>query len=143
MATLAPLKGSCLCGACTFTATPVGDGANVCDCEMCRKWSAGMFMAVDCGDSVVFDDTNHVGVYRGSEWGERVFCTSCGSSLVWRMQDGGSSGVSMQAFDDPSQFVLKMQWFIDKKPDNYALVNKTETKTQAECFAMFAPEGQG
>ena len=100
-------------------------------------------MSLDCGDSIVFDDMTHVGIYRGSEWGERVFCKSCGSSLVWRMQDGSGSGVSMQAFDDPSQFVLKMQWFIDKKPDSYALVNDTDTKTEAECFAMFAPEGQG
>jgi len=143
MADAAPLKGSCLCGACTFTATPAGNGANVCHCEMCRKWSAGMYMSVDCGDTVIFEDTTHLGIYRGSAWGERVFCKSCGASLVWRMQDGTGSGVSMQAFDDPSQFVLKMQWFIDKKPDNYALVNETETKTQAECFAMFAPEGQG
>jgi hypothetical protein len=110
---------------------------------MCRKWTAGMYMAVDCGTSVNFDDTTHLGIYRGSEWGERVFCKSCGASLVWRMQDGSGSGVSMQAFDDPSQFVLRMQWFIDKKPDNYALVNETETKTEAECFAMFAPVGLG
>ena len=143
MAAPAPLKGSCLCGACTFTATPVGNGANVCHCTMCRKWTAGMYMAVDCGTSVNFHDTTHLGIYRGSEWGERVFCKSCGTSLVWRMQDGSGSGVSMQAFDDPSQFVLQMQWFIDKKPDNYALVNETDTKTEAECFAMFAPVGLG
>lgn len=139
----APLKGSCLCGACTFTATPEGDGAYVCHCEMCRKWTAGMFMSVGCADELVFDDESHLGIYRASEWGERLFCKSCGSSLAWRMQDHTGTGVSMQAFDDPSQFVLRMQWFIDRKPDNYALVNETETKTQAETFAIFAPEGQG
>ena len=143
MADTAPLRGSCLCGACTFMATPLGEAANVCHCAMCRKWSAGMFMSVGCEDDIVFDDMAHVGTYRGSAWGERVFCKSCGSSLIWRMQDGTGAGVSMQAFEDPSQFALRMQWFIDKKPDNYALVNETETKTQAECFAMFAPEGEG
>ncbi len=100
-----------------------------------------MYMAVDCGNSVVFNDPSQVGSYKSSEWAERLFCKTCGSSLVYQMLDGSGQGVSMQAFDDPSQFVLKMQWFIDKKPDNYALANKTETKTQAECFAMFAPEG--
>lgn len=138
-----PLRGACLCGACSFTATPTGDGANACHCGMCRKWSAGMYMAVDCGDSIVFDDTTQLGIYRGSEWGERVFCKACGSSLVWRMQDGTGAGVSMQAFDDPSQFILKNQWFIDKKPSNYALVNDTVKLTEAECIAAFAPEGEG
>ena len=136
-----PLKGSCLCGACTFTATPVGDRANVCHCAMCRQWTGGMFMAVDCGNSVVFDNTSHLGSYRASEWGERLFCKSCGASLVWQMQDGTGQGVSMHAFEDPAQFELNMQWFIDKKPGNYALANDTKVMTEAECIAMFAPEG--
>jgi len=137
----APLKGSCLCGACRFTATPVSDAAYVCHCEMCRKWTGSMYMSVGCGDSIVFEDTDQLGIYRASEWGERLFCKACGASLVWRMQDGSGSGVSLQAFDDPAQFTLKMQWFIDKKPANYALVNDTDTKTEAECIAMFAPDG--
>ncbi|MFG5380406.1 GFA family protein [Yoonia sp. R2-816] len=135
-----PLSGSCLCGACRFTATPVGPFANVCHCAMCRRWTGGMYMAVDCGSSVRFADTDALGSYKGSEWGERLFCTVCGSSLVWQMQDGTGQGVSMHAFDDPAQFALKNQWFIDKKPDNYALVNDTRCLTEAECIAMFAPD---
>ncbi len=142
MADAAPLQGSCLCGACTFTAVPAGTAANVCHCGMCRKWSAGMYMAVECGDSVSFDDDTHVGIYRGSEWGERVFCKMCGSSLIWRMQDRSSSGVAIQAFDDPSQFELTNQWFIDKKPDNYALTNDTQDFTEAQTLALFAPDGE-
>jgi hypothetical protein len=49
----------------------------------------------------------------------------------------------MQAFDDPSQFELTHQWFIDKKPCNYALTNKTRNLTGAETIALFAPEAQG
>jgi len=142
MAGAAPLKGSCMCGACTFTAVPAaGGGANVCHCKMCQKWAAGMYMAVDCGNSVVFDDLAHVGSYKGSAWGERLFCKTCGSSLVWQMQGGAGQGVAMHAFDDPAQFVLKNQWFIDKKPDNYALTNQTRNLTEAETIAAFAPGG--
>ncbi len=97
-----------------------------------------MYMAVDCGSSVAFDDLSQVGTYQGSDWGERLFCKTCGSSLVWQTQDGKWQGVSMHLFENPEQFTLKMQWFIDKKPANYALTNGTEVKTQAECFAMFA-----
>ena len=143
MAGGAPQRGSCMCGACKFTATPAGEGANVCHCGMCRKWTAGMFIAVECGDSLKFDDTTHVGIYRASEWGERVFCKLCGSSLVWRMQDRSSSGVSINAFDDPGQFTLTNQWFIDNKPDNYALANKTKSFSEAETIALFTQEGAG
>ena len=139
----APLQGSCLCGACTFTATPVDARANVCHCGMCRKWTGGMYMAVDCGNSVVFAPSDSLGTYRGSDWGERVFCKACGASLVWQTQDRTSQGVSMQAFDDPSQFELTNQWFIDKKPGNYALTNQTRNFTEAETIALFAPEAEG
>ena len=143
MADAAPLQGSCLCGACTFTATPVSAHANVCHCGMCRKWTGGMYMAVDCGDSVQFNESDSLGSYKGSEWGERLFCKECGASLVWRTQDKQSHGVSIQAFDDPSQFELTNQWFSDKKPDNYALTNKTRDLTEAETIALFTSEGEG
>jgi hypothetical protein len=110
---------------------------------MCRKWTGGMYMAVDCGDSIQFTKSDSLGSYKGSAWGERLFCKDCGASLVWRMQDGSGSGVSMQSFDDPSQFELTNQWFIDKKPDNYALVNETRSLTEAETLALFAPDGDG
>lgn len=142
MAQAASLQGSCLCEAVTFTATPTGDRANVCHCAQCRKWTGGMYMAVDCGNSIAFDDRTHLGSHKASEWGERLFCKLCGSSLVWQMQDGSGQGVSMHSFDDPGQFTLKNQWFIDKKPDNYALTNDTEKFTEAQCIAMFATDGE-
>ncbi len=137
---VAPLKGSCLCGACTFTATPSADGAGVCHCGQCRKWSGGMFLNVYCGDSIVFDDGAPLGSYKGSEWGERIFCRICGSSLVWQTQDGSHQSASIQAFDDPSQFTLTTQIFTDQKPNCYTLANETENMTEAEVFAKYAPD---
>ena len=136
------LKGACVCGACSFTATPVSTSVAACHCGMCRKWSGGMYFAVDCGTSVAFADGAPLGSYKGSEWGDRVFCKGCGSSLMWQMQDGTFQHVSMQAFDDPSQFVLDHEIFIDRKPDNYALANETKKTTEAEVFAMFADAGE-
>ncbi|WP_037294234.1 GFA family protein [Roseobacter sp. CCS2] len=137
------LPGKCMCGACVFTATPTpgGLGAGACHCGMCRKWSGGMYISVDCGSSVVFADGAPVGSYKGSEWGERLFCKDCGSSLLWQTQDGQNQHVSIQTFEDPSQFEIGMQVFIDKKPDNYALAAKTKTMTEAEVFAHYMPDG--
>lgn len=102
-----------------------------------------MFMAVDCANTVQFTKNDSLGSYKGSEWGERLFCKDCGASLVWQTQDAQSQGVSIHAFDDPSQFAFKNQWFIDEKPENYALTNETHVFTGAEVFAMFAPDGEG
>ncbi len=133
------LSGSCLCGKCNFEAEADTATGGACHCGMCRKWSGGILTTVECGSSVKFADGAPTGTYRASEWGERIFCRGCGSSLVWQTQDGNYQHVSMQAFDDPEQFDLTMQVFIDQKPGNYALANETKTMTEAEVFAMFAP----
>ena len=132
-------KASCLCGAVKFQATPEKLEMGVCHCSMCRKWSGGTFMAVSCKD-VSFEDAGNLKVYQSSQWGERVFCEKCGSTLMWRMQDKSHSVVSAQAFDDPSVFEFTGQIFVDEKPDNYEFSNKTNNMTAAEVMAMFAPK---
>lgn len=132
----AALPGQCMCGASRFTARPTGE-AGACHCGMCRKWSGGIVLTASCED-VVFAECAPLGMYRGSEWGERVFCKECGSSILWRTQDGSHNHVSIQMFEDPSQFDLDIQLFIDKKPSNYALANETKTMTEADVFAFYA-----
>ena len=134
------LLGKCMCGAVTFTAKVMG-GAGVCHCGMCRKWSGGMYLSVDTGDTLRFAQGAPIKAYRGTEWGERVFCSKCGSSLVWRTQDGANQHVSIQCFEDPSQFEIGVEVFHDRKPGNYALTGERKTLTEAEIFAMYAPEG--
>ena len=141
MVDAAPLQGKCLCGACSFTATPTTVDASVCHCGQCNTWSGGMFVNVYCGNSVVFADASPLGSYKGSTWGERLFCTKCGSSLVWQTQDGAHQNVSVHAFDEPSQFAVTTQIFIDRKPGCYALAGHTENMTEAEVFAKYAPGG--
>ena len=132
------LSGACLCGKCTFTAQRGPQGSGVCHCDMCKKWSGGMYISTDCGSSVAFAEGSPIGSYKGSEWGERIFCKECGSSILWQTQDGENQHVSIQMFDDPSQFEIDIQLFIDAKPKNYALANETNVMTRAEVFAMFA-----
>jgi len=103
---------------------------------MCRKWSGGTFLAVSV-DGLEFDDQTHVKVFKSSDWGERVFCGQCGSTLAWRLQKGGHAAVSVQAFDNPEEFEFAEQIFIDKKPANYGFANKTHDMTEAEVIAAF------
>ncbi len=133
------VSGDCNCGASAFTAVP-GKHAHVCHCGMCRKFSGGIFMVVDCGDTVEFADPQAVGVYDSSDWGQRLFCKSCGSSLGWRARGGNMTMISMQAFEDPDQFEIESQIFVDFKPHNYALANQTAMMTGDEFVAQFASD---
>ena len=136
-------SGHCLCGAVRFTATPKMEEMGVCHCAMCRRWTGGTFMAVECRDVVVEDDSQ-LGVYTSSDWGERVFCTSCGSTLFWRMRNGSHTSVSAQAFDDPGAFRFTTEIFVDEQSPNYAFANETKRLTGPELIALVTgkPESQ-
>jgi len=135
-------SGRCLCGATTFTAVP-GNDAAVCHCSMCRRFSGGMFIVTDCNGTLEFAKDAPISVFQSSEWGERVFCSKCGSSLAWRSRDGKVQVASVQAFEKPDSFPVASEIFIDCKPGTYDLANATTRLTEAEFFAQFAAQSEG
>ncbi len=135
------LDGRSLCGAVRFTARPRAVEMDVCHCGMCRRWTGGVFMGVECGTSVEVEDPQTLGVYVSSEHAERVFCRTCGSSLFWRMRDGSVTAVSAQAFDDPATFPFEKEIFVEEQPDNYRFAGERVRMTGVEAIAAFAGEG--
>jgi hypothetical protein len=133
-----PMQGGCLCGAVRFTAAPKDREVGACHCSMCRKWTGGPFMVIDCGDSIKVENESNLGVYRSSEWAERCFCKKCGSALFYRLVQNGNCYASAEAFDDRSGYALTSQVFIDEKPAYYEFANKTKNMTGPEVFAAFA-----
>jgi hypothetical protein len=121
-----------------FEVAPTSAEMDACHCGMCRRWSGGVFMAVDCGNSLQIMEGADLAVYRSSAWGERGFCRQCGSSLFWRGVDDSHVAVSIQAFEDPGRFEFVEEIFIDEKPVSYAFVNNTRKRMGAEVFAAFA-----
>jgi hypothetical protein len=138
-----PKQGGCLCGAVRFTATPKDSDVGACHCSMCRRWTAGPFMVLDCADTMKVEDASNLGVYRSSEWAERCFCKQCGSVLFYRLIGKEFSAVSAEAFDDRSGLTFTSQIFIDNKPPYYEFANKTHNMTSAEVFAAFGPPDSG
>jgi len=138
------LSGGCLCGAVRFAATPDDGEMGVCHCRMCRRWTGGTYMAVACGPmaGVEVEGAYALGVYKSSDHGERVFCSKCGSTLMWRLADGSHVSMSAQAFDDPSQFKFTTEIFVDEQPANYAFANDTRKMTGPEVFAYFTQQMQ-
>lgn len=133
-------KGSCLCGAVSVSAASLNNSVGACHCGMCRKWTGGPFLAVDCGTEVQFDGEENIQVYNSSDWAERGFCKKCGSHLFYRLKQNQQHIVSAGLFEDNSQFVLDHQVFIDRKPHFYHFGNNTKDMTEAEVFAMYAPK---
>jgi len=131
------LSGRCLCGAVTFTAIPK-HSMHACHCESCRRWTGGVYLGVECGDSVEVANPEAVAVYDSSDWATRSFCRTCGSTLFWSLKAGGLTAVSVQAFDDPSAFPFDSEIFIDSKPGNYDFAGDRVRMTGDEVMAQFA-----
>jgi hypothetical protein len=128
-------KGACLCGAVKFRAKMMNNKVGACHCGMCRKWTGGPFLAVDCGTEVIFSNNDAISRYASSEWAERGFCTQCGSHLFYFLKEKKQFIISAGLFNEPIDLILDHQIFIDKKPNFYSFSNPTHNMTEAEVFA--------
>jgi len=136
------LNGQCLCGAVTVTAKPGDDGLHACHCAMCRRWTGSAFvgMAIAPGDLTA---NGPIKTYVSSEWAERSFCDTCGSTLWYRVTLPGHefNHVAAGLFDDAGGQALTKEVFIDNKPDGYAFAGDHTLVTKDEMLAIFAKIG--
>ena len=137
--------GQCLCGAVAFRISVPEPVYSICHCGNCRRWSGGPLMSVHCPGDVEFDEPGAVAWYRSSEWAERGFCRTCGSSLFWRLAEdpGAMLIVSVDAFNDASEFKLSRHIFSDSAPERYAFADNCPRVTEAEVFAEFGAGDAG
>ena len=133
-------SGGCLCGAVRFDATVEQHEFSACNCDACRRWGSAPFMAVNASD-VVFEDDRSLRRHRSSDWAERGFCSTCGSSLFFRLVNQGAAAgyeISVGAFDDQSGLKMTGEIFVDRAPGVYAFAGISTRLTEAECLARFA-----
>ena len=132
-------SGGCLCGAVRFTATPADNEVGTCHCSMCRRWTAGPFMVRDCGTTLKVEDETKIGAYRSSEWAERGFCATCGSTLWYGTVADGARHPAAGLFDDLHGAQMKIEFYADMCPDGYALAGDHRRMSTGETAALFAP----
>ncbi len=130
------LKGKCLCGAVTFSASGASSDYHACHCGMCRRWGGGPFFAAGVG-GVTFEGEDKLRRYDSSEWAERGFCGDCGTHLFYRLKGEDQYIMSVGAFDNADSFRLHGEIYIDAKPDGYAFAGDHERLTEAETIAKF------
>ena len=135
--------GRCLCGAVTITVAATHRHVEACHCSLCRRWGGGPFMAIEVGNDIAIDGTDHVAIYRSSDWAERAFCSKCGANLYFRLVEADRYFLCVGTLEDQAGLTLVGQIFIDEKPDYYDFANQTKTMTGAEVFAMYAPSDDG
>jgi hypothetical protein len=136
---MAEKTGHCACGAVTFTADVVGDHVGACHCETCRRLNAGPYLCVE-GRNLTFAEGSPVAVYDSSEWADRPFCGTCGTSIAYRLKGTDSAWISAYVFDPPLGLPLTSEVFVDAKPGDYAFAGDTHKMTGEEVFAAFAGE---
>ena len=134
-----------MCGAVTVTATPARETLGACHCDMCRRWSSGAYMSFPAEPG--YAALGPVKTYKSSDWAERAFCDDCGSSLWYRLtapgEMHGQTQMAAGLFDNAGGNTLKLELFIDKKPEGYAFEGERRQMTEAEVMAMYAPSEQG
>lgn len=96
-------------------------------------------MGVPC-DTPAFLNEAMPARYVSSDWAEREFCPTCGSSLFWSMRDGSHRVVSAQTLDDLTGVTFDSQIFVDEKPSCYDFANVTTIMTGAEVLAAFTSD---
>ena len=133
-------KGSCLCGAVKVEALSMNPNVGACHCNMCRKWTGGPLLAVDCNQQVTIFGEEHVSIYSSSAWAQRGFCSQCGTHLFYKLLQNGQYIMPAGLFDLEESLTLEHQIFIDEKPDYYCFENDTKKMTGAEVFAAYSSE---
>lgn len=110
-------SGHCLCGAVTFTARITSDGLQACHCQQCQRWTGGGPLFCVRTADVTIKGEEAITNYRASDWGERGFCSKCGTTLYWRMQGGDLIDLPVGLFDDQSGWKMTEEIFVDRRPD--------------------------
>ncbi len=136
-------SGGCLCGAVRYLIASDPAELGACHCEMCRRWSGGIYLAVKAaGADVTLTGGKNIGTFKSSDWAERGFCKTCGSSLFYRVTLDGpykdTYHFAAGTLDDHDGLTLSEQMFIDLKPQAYSFAQKTHDLSTKQIEEMFA-----
>ncbi|MEM1313571.1 MAG: GFA family protein [Pseudomonadota bacterium] len=134
-----PKTGRCACGEVRWKAL-VSPAAGACHCGMCRRWTGGPFLGVATAAFEITQGAEALGVWKSSDWAERGFCKTCGSSLFYRLTvEGPAQGethVGAGGLDDAEGLDWTLEVFTDAQPDFYRFAGEATRLTEAELMAL-------
>ena len=89
---------------------------------------------------IEFSGAAHIKRYASSEWAERGFCSECGTNLFYRLLEQDLYIMCTGCFDDPEQFNLSGEIFVDEKPSSYDFAGDHPRLTGAEFLASMGAQ---
>lgn len=126
-----------MCGAVTISARAPTPRLRVCHCDMCRQQTSSMFMSLDT-EQEGMTVSGPAQVYRSSEWAERGFCGTCGSTLWYGTVEDGARHLSAGLFEDAAGATLTLEFFADNCPQGYRMAGDHQRLSAEETVAMFS-----
>ena len=130
------LNGRCLCGAVTVSVKTENPRLRACHCDMCRQHTSGMFVSVDTLPGTL-DVAGPAKSFQSSDWAERGFCSTCGSTLWYGTLHDGMRHLAAGLFDNAAGGEMKLEFFADQCPQGYALKGDHKKLSTEETIAMF------
>lgn len=116
------LKGSCLCGACTFETAAKPQGASMCHCAQCRAQSGGIWSSAYVPRAEL-RILGPVKWFASSKAAHRGFCPECGSFLFWEAHDEDTTSFSLGSIANPTGLKIKKHIFTASKGDYYDIAD--------------------
>ncbi len=133
-----PITGHCLCSAVTIHVDRAkGHDVGACHCRMCQRWSGGLFLAFNAAAGSVHV-SGEVTRYASSEFAERAFCATCGSSLWIRDTDRDDADYELMPglFDEARDWGLESEIYVDRALASARLAGDHRRVTRAEYEAQ-------
>ncbi len=127
------MTGHCLCGAVTVELAGAKDALEICQCAMCRRWGGAFFAALE-SESFTLGGEEAIAKYASSEWGERAFCSKCGTNIWWLFKPTGNRSFSAGLFDDAAHLAIEKEIFVDEGADWCRLKGEHIRKTGEEVI---------
>jgi len=121
---MSKLRGSCQCGAVSFTLDQTPTDPTACHCIQCRKQSGHYFAAANVPKhAVAIVGEQNITWYESSEKVRRGFCSKCGSWLFWEPVFREWTSVALGSIDGSSGLKLQRHIFVAEKGDYYAIAD--------------------
>ncbi len=118
------LTGRCDCGKVRFTVEGAREAVTMCHCGQCRRTSGHVWASTHAPfEALTFQIDEGLTWYTSSDYAKRGFCSGCGSSLFYRMNDEAGIGIAAGCLDAPTGFHTAKHIFVKDKGDYYEIAD--------------------
>lgn len=115
-------KGSCLCGAVSYSTDGPLTDVVACHCSQCRKQTGHFYATTTVPEErLSVTGSENLTWYRASAEAKRGFCRICGSALFWKHDTDPNVALLVGSLDGKTGLKMKKHIFCADKGDYYEI----------------------